>query len=130
MISDRDFKFISRYEKISAENRAEFIEKHSNELVETFLTMLSTVSKDETIRYILCLINEIFLEDGSRVELFHSYCAKHKDSLWKHYFSLIFRDDEFIQNMVIWIFFFLKILYINQLTTQLIQSHSFHRQLF
>ncbi|KPM05229.1 V-type proton ATPase subunit H-like protein [Sarcoptes scabiei] len=99
MISDRDFKFISRYEKISAENRAEFIEKHSNELVETFLTMLSTVSKDETIRYILCLINEIFLEDGSRVELFHSYCAKHKDSLWKHYFSLIFRDDEFIQNM-------------------------------
>lgn len=106
MISDRDFKFISRYEKISAENRAEFIEKHSNELVETFLTMLSTVSKDETIRYILCLINEIFLEDGSRVELFHSYCAKHKDSLWKHYFSLIFRDDEFIQNMVIWIFFF------------------------
>ncbi|KAH9529145.1 V-type proton ATPase subunit VhaSFD isoform X2 [Dermatophagoides farinae] len=99
MISDRDFKFITTYEKVTADNRAEFVQQHSMEMAETFLTMLSTVSKDETIQYILCLIDELFLEDRNRVEIFHTYCSKRKDALWKHFFPLILRDDEFIQNM-------------------------------
>lgn len=100
MISDRDFKFITLYEKVTADNRAEFVQQHAMEMAETFLTMLSTVSKDETIQYILCLIDELFLEDRNRVEIFHTYCSKHKETLWKHFFPLLLREDEFIQNMV------------------------------
>ncbi|OTF77836.1 V-type proton ATPase subunit H-like protein [Euroglyphus maynei] len=99
MISDRDFKFITLYEKVTAENRAEFVQQHAMEMAETFLTMLSTVSKDETIQYILCLIDELFLEDRNRVEIFHTYCSKHKETLWKNFFPLLLRNDEFIQNM-------------------------------
>lgn len=100
MISDRDFKLITAYEKVTSENRSEFIQEHSNELAETFLTMLSNVAKDDTIQYILCLIDELFLEDKTRVEIFHSYCSKRKESLLDHFSPLLLRSDEFIHNMV------------------------------
>lgn len=100
MISDRDFKLITAYEKVTLDNRSEFVQEHSNELAETFLTMLSNVAKDDTIQYILCLIDELFLEDKSRVEIFHSYCSKRKESLLDHFSPLLLRSDEFIHNMV------------------------------
>lgn len=101
MISDRDFKFITAYETVVAENRNEFLGRNAMQTAETFLSLLSSLSKDQTIQYVLCLMDEMFLEDKTRVDLFHEYCAERKDSLWRQLFSQLHRDDPFIQHMVI-----------------------------
>lgn len=100
MISDRDFKFITAYELIKPENRVDFLKTNANQTAETFLSLLTSLSKDQTIQYVLCLIDEILLEDKSRVDIFHDFCNERKESLWKQFFNLLHRDDAFIKNMV------------------------------
>ncbi|KAH9402055.1 PREDICTED: V-type proton ATPase subunit H-like [Rhagoletis zephyria] len=99
MISDRDFKFITAYEAVKPENRSEFLQANGPQTAETFLSLLHSLSKDQTIQYVLCLLDEMFLEHKTRVDIFHSYCAERKTSLWQQFFSLLHRDDPFIQNM-------------------------------
>lgn len=99
MITDRDFKFITAYEAIKPENRSEFLQQNGPHTAETFLALLESLSKDTTVQYVLCLIDEMFLEHKARVDLFHDYCNEKKDPLWQHFFTLLHREDAFIQNM-------------------------------
>lgn len=100
MISDRDFKFITAYEAVKSENRSEFLAANGPQTAETFLSLLQSLSKDQTIQYVLCLMDELFMENKIRVDIFHNYCAEKKVPLWQQLFTLLHRDDAFIQNMV------------------------------
>ena len=100
IISDRDFKFITEYETIKSENRSEFLAKNGLKTPEAFLSLLSSLSKDQTLQYVLCLMDEMFYEQRTRVDYFHEYCKETKKSLWAQLSSLLYRDDPFIQNMV------------------------------
>lgn len=100
MISDRDFKFITAFEAVKPENREEFLKQNASHTAETFLSLLSSLSKDQTTQYVLCLMNDIFLDAQENVNIFLDYCAEKRDSLWKHLFFLLLRDDPFIQHLV------------------------------
>ncbi|XP_041774942.1 V-type proton ATPase subunit H-like isoform X2 [Anopheles merus] len=61
--------------------------------------MLSHVSKDQTIQYILVLIDDLLQEDRTRVQIFHDYANKKKESVWAPFLNLLNRQDGFIVNM-------------------------------
>lgn len=95
MISQEDFACITTLDG----ERANFIAQNGHQTVKTFLNLLSSVSKDSTIQYILVMIDDVLQEDRSRVDLFHEYTSKRKENLWSPFLNLLNRNDGFTINM-------------------------------
>ena len=100
MISEEDFQFITQYESSSGEERKQLFNSNRVQCAKTLNAMLGHISKDQTIQYILCLVDDMILEDKTRVEIFKEYSKKKKESVWNTFLNLLNRNDNFIQNMV------------------------------
>ncbi|CAG2182271.1 unnamed protein product, partial [Oppiella nova] len=67
MISQEDFQFITQYESATgADQRSQLLGQYGEQCAHTFNSLLGHISKDQTIQYILCLIDDMVLEDKSR----------------------------------------------------------------
>jgi len=99
MIGQDDFQFISRFDTQDAKSRDAVIKENPQQLAKTFLNLLSHISKETTIQYLLTLLDDILQEDKSRVEIFKEYSAKRKESAWVQLLTLLNRPGAFIMNM-------------------------------
>lgn len=99
MIGQDDFNFITTFERVQGEQKAKFIQDNQNQCAKTFLSLIEHISKDQTIQYILILIDDMISEDHSRVEIFREYCKKINVSVWNPFLMLFNRLDGFIVNM-------------------------------
>lgn len=95
MISQEDYQTISALDK----SRATFLAQNSTQVVKTMLNLVSHLSKDSTIQYILVLLDDLLQEDRSRVDQFHETSAKVKQCVWGPFLNLLNRQDGFIVNM-------------------------------
>ncbi|KRF81293.1 V-type proton ATPase subunit H isoform X3 [Drosophila novamexicana] len=95
MISQEDFQAISALDK----SRASYLAQNSTQVVKTLLNLVSHLSKDSTIQYILVLLDDLLQEDRSRVDLFHETSGKLKQCVWGPFLNLLNRQDGFIVNM-------------------------------
>ncbi|KMY90555.1 V-type proton ATPase subunit H isoform X2 [Drosophila sechellia] len=95
MISEEDYKAISALDK----SRASFLAQNSSQVVKTLLNLVSHLSKDSTIQYILVLLDDLLQEDRSRVDQFHETAGKLKQCIWGPFLNLLNRQDGFIVNM-------------------------------
>lgn len=95
MISQEDYHCITALDK----SKAGYLQSNPSQAVKTLLNLLSHVSKDSTIQYILVMIDDLLQEDRSRVDFFHEYCSKHKECVWGPFLNLLNRQDGFIVNM-------------------------------
>ncbi|XP_015035951.1 V-type proton ATPase subunit H isoform X2 [Drosophila miranda] len=95
MISEEDYRAISALDK----SRAAFLAQNSSQVVKTLLNLVSHLSKDSTIQYILVLLDDLLQEDRSRVDLFHDTAGKLKQCIWGPFLNLLNRQDGFIVNM-------------------------------
>lgn len=96
MITNEDYLCVSA---LDSDQRAHYLHQNPSQCAKTFLNLLSHVSKDQTIQYILVMIDDLLQEDRSRVEVFHEYAAKRKESVWGPFLNLLNRQDGFIVNM-------------------------------
>lgn len=99
MIGQDDFNFITNFERLQGEQKAKFINDNRQQCAKTFLSLIEHISKDQTIQYILILIDDMLNEDHSRVEIFCDYCKKINVSVWNPFLMLFNRQDGFIINM-------------------------------
>ncbi|CAG2108276.1 unnamed protein product [Medioppia subpectinata] len=100
MVSQEDFQLITQYESATGgEQRHQLLDKYGEQCAHMFNSLLNNISKDQTIQYILCIIDDMILEDRTRVELFKEYSKKKKQSVWYTFLNLLNRNDPFIQNM-------------------------------
>lgn len=99
MITQEDFNFITTFERLKGEQKATFINDSKTQCAKTFLSLLEHISKDQTIQYILILIDDMLSEDRSRVKIFRYYCKKIDVSVWNPFLMLFNRRDGFIINM-------------------------------
>lgn len=99
MLSQDDFNFISRFDVPDQRTREAVIKENPQQLAKTFLNLLSHISKDTTIQYVLTLLDDILQEDKTRVEIFREYSAKKKESAWAQLLTLLNRPGNFIMNM-------------------------------
>jgi V-type H+-transporting ATPase subunit H len=99
MIGQDDFNFISRFDGADAVTRKALIQENPHQLAKTFMNLLSQISKDATIQYLLTLLDDLLQEDKSRVAIFKDYAAKKRESVWIQLLTLLNRPVGFIMNM-------------------------------
>ncbi|KAK9744001.1 V-ATPase subunit H [Popillia japonica] len=99
MISQEDYKFIVAFDVPESAKREHLLKSDRLQCARTFLNLLGHVSKDKTLRYILVLIDDMLQEDRTRVEIFHEYANKTKESVWSPFLNLLNRQDTIITNM-------------------------------
>lgn len=98
MISQEDYNCVSALDK-DKKSQAQYLQENPGQCAKTFLNLLSHVSKDQTIQYILVMIDDLLQEDRTRVQIFHDYAIKRKESVWAPFLNLLNRQDGFIVNM-------------------------------
>ncbi|KAI1305224.1 V-type proton ATPase subunit H [Halotydeus destructor] len=99
MITQEDYTFIVSFDQANAEEREKQLTTGRMQCSKTVLNLLGHISKDQTIQYILILVDDMLNEDKSRVEIFREYARKKKESAWLPFLNLLNRNDPFIQNM-------------------------------
>ncbi|PSC76439.1 V-type proton ATPase subunit H-like [Micractinium conductrix] len=71
LITDRDLQLLRRFDKKEASYQAKLLEESGPSYIEAFLTVLKNVTKDETVQYVLALLEEMLAADSGRAQLFH-----------------------------------------------------------
>jgi len=99
MISEEDYNFISNFDGAYASTRMSLIQANPHQLPKTFMNLLSQISKDATIQYLLTLLDDLLQEDKSRVEIFKTFYANRAESVWTQLLTLLNRPVGFIMNM-------------------------------
>ncbi|CAF1042478.1 unnamed protein product [Adineta steineri] len=98
MITKEDYDFISNFDQLNAEGRAKLLSDPNsrNQCAKTFLTLMAKVYKQQTLRYLLTLMDECLREDKSRVEIFNTYARMKKEQLWSYFFNMFANQDQFV----------------------------------
>ncbi|MCP9265102.1 V-type proton ATPase subunit H [Dirofilaria immitis] len=106
MIAQEDYDFITAYEvSKTKQDRDILLENNKNQCARTMINFITTVAKDQNVRYVLTLLDDMILvsvtfEDKSRVEIFHSYARKNKRTLWSWFLGILQRQDPFTVNQM------------------------------
>lgn len=95
MISQEDYQHISALDR----SRATYMTSNPEQSVKTLLNLLSHVSKDATIQYILVMVDDLLQEDRTCVNHFYVYAAERKESMLGPFLNLLNRQDTFIVHM-------------------------------
>jgi len=99
MISEEDYSFISRYDVADVDTREKIVQENPLQSAKTFYSLIGHISKDQTIQYLLTLVDDFLQEKKNRVAIFREYARKRKESVWAQFLNLLNRPDGFIQNM-------------------------------
>jgi len=99
MISQEDFSVISRLDSGDPASRDKLVKEAPQQCAKTLYNLLGHISKDQTVQYLLTLVDDFLQEDKSRVTIFRDYSRKRKESVWAAFLNLLNRPDGFIQNM-------------------------------
>ncbi|KAL3889425.1 hypothetical protein ACJMK2_001769 [Sinanodonta woodiana] len=100
MISTEDYNFISKFDSTSPDGRAAMLKDPAGRMqfAKTFFSLMSHIAKDQTLQYILTMLDDVLQEDKSRVEILREYAKKNKESVWSPFLHLLDRNDRFIVN--------------------------------
>ncbi|PAA46367.1 hypothetical protein BOX15_Mlig007750g3 [Macrostomum lignano] len=100
MIDQADYDFIVKLESRASqpEQRKALIDENSSQFVRTILALLARISKEQTVQYILTLLDDLLQEEKQRVELFKAYSQRRRESVWAPFFGMLHRQDGFIVN--------------------------------
>jgi V-type H+-transporting ATPase subunit H len=98
MISQEDYAIVTKLDATAPEVRSSLLREKPNECAKMFLTMMAHMAKDQTLQYILTMIDDLLQEDKSRVEIFREYARKNKESVWSPFLAMLNRTDGFIVN--------------------------------
>jgi V-type H+-transporting ATPase subunit H len=96
MISDEDYAIIVKLD--SQPQRAEVLREIPSKCARALLSLMSNISKDQTVQYVVTLIDDILQEEKSRVEMFNELAKKNKESVWAPFFNMLLRPDAFTIN--------------------------------
>lgn len=96
MINQEDYTMIADYDCMGAEERGRILEQKGDQFAKSCLSMLTRLSRDQTIRYILVLIDDVLTEERSRVSIFHEFGKRANINVWTLFLKLLNRQDQFI----------------------------------
>ncbi|GMT04270.1 hypothetical protein PENTCL1PPCAC_26444, partial [Pristionchus entomophagus] len=103
MIPQEDFNFLTSYEAGRGKEERDNVLRTNDEngqAVKTIVNLLNNVAKDQNIRYVLTLFDDMLSEDKSRVELVHRAAHRQKRTAWGWFLGLLQRQDNFIVNQM------------------------------
>ncbi|CAG5122708.1 unnamed protein product [Candidula unifasciata] len=96
MISPEVYNFISQFDRATPEARAAMLKDNPSQFAVVFRMLMEGISRDQTLQYVLTMLDDVLQEDKSRVEIFKAVAKKNKESVWQPFFHLLDREDKFI----------------------------------
>merc|ERR1719430_1739846 len=104
MISQEDFNFIQAYEAVleDTNKRNALVRDQGNQCAKTFLNLLGHICKDNTIQYLLVIIEDMLSEKGNG-RVFRDYARRKGESVWAPFLNLLNRPDDISVNLTAWI---------------------------
>uniref|UniRef100_A0A1I7TC11 V-type proton ATPase subunit H n=1 Tax=Caenorhabditis tropicalis TaxID=1561998 RepID=A0A1I7TC11_9PELO len=103
MIQQDDYTLVTSYENAkSKEERDQVIAANdaNGQLAKTMANLITQVAKDQNVRYVLTLFDDMLQEDKSRVEIFHRAAHRQKRTAFSQYLGILQRQDNFIVNQM------------------------------
>merc|ERR1719506_976583 len=70
LVGDRDLQYIKRYDKRDLATRRELLAEEGPAYVEAFLAVLRNVTQQDTVQYVLALLEDMVGDDEKYGELF------------------------------------------------------------
>uniref|UniRef100_A0AAV2JS22 V-type proton ATPase subunit H n=1 Tax=Knipowitschia caucasica TaxID=637954 RepID=A0AAV2JS22_KNICA len=99
MISAEDCEFIKKFEVANSEEKQIILTKEGHQCAKTFLNLMAHISKEQTVQYILTLIDDTLQENHQRVSIFFDYAKKTKNTAWSYFLPMLNRQDLFTVHM-------------------------------
>ncbi|KJH52098.1 v-ATPase subunit H [Dictyocaulus viviparus] len=101
MIPQEDYNFISAYEAAKTKEERDVVlaaNDANGQAVKTIVNLITNVAKDQNVRYVLTLLDDMLQEDKNRVEIFHNAAKRQKRTVWSWFLGILQRQDNFIVN--------------------------------
>ncbi|EMP31779.1 V-type proton ATPase subunit H [Chelonia mydas] len=100
MISGEDCEFIQRFEqKRNPEEKQELLQAEGSQCAKTFINLMTHISKEQTVQYILTMIDDMLQEKHQRVSIFFDYAKRGKNTAWSYFLPMLNRQDLFTVHM-------------------------------
>ncbi|KAM8851426.1 V-type proton ATPase subunit H isoform 2-T3 [Spinachia spinachia] len=99
MISAEDCEFIKKFEVANTEEKQVILTNEGHQCAKTFLSLMAHISKEQTVQYILTLIDDTLQENHQRVSIFFDYAKKTKNTAWSYFLPMLNRQDLFTVHM-------------------------------
>lgn len=103
MIPQEDYNFITAYEAARSKSERDHVLNQNDEngqAARTIVNLLNNVAKDQNVRYVLTIFDDMLQEDKSRVDLIHRAARRQKRTAWGWFLGLLQRQDNFIVNQM------------------------------
>ncbi|XP_070534083.1 V-type proton ATPase subunit H-like isoform X2 [Ptychodera flava] len=99
MISQEEFTFIREYDNATnKEQRDQVLQRYGPSAAKIFLSLMGHISKDQTVQYILTMVDDMLQEDHDRVSYFFDHAKKAKTTPWAQFLNMLNRQDKFVIN--------------------------------
>uniref|UniRef100_A0A8C5KZH0 V-type proton ATPase subunit H n=1 Tax=Jaculus jaculus TaxID=51337 RepID=A0A8C5KZH0_JACJA len=100
MISAEDCEFIQRFEmRRNPEEKQEMLQAEGSQCAKTFINLMTHISKEQTVQYILTMVDDMLQENHQRVSIFFDYAKRSKSTAWPYFLPMLNRQDPFTVHM-------------------------------
>ncbi|KAK4262219.1 hypothetical protein QN277_027802 [Acacia crassicarpa] len=96
LISGTSLQLLRRYDHKSQSQRAQLLDDDGPAYVRVFVHVLRDIHKDETVEYVLALLDEMLTANPKRARLFHDKSLADEDA-YEPFLRLLWRGNWFIQ---------------------------------
>lgn len=96
LISGTALQLLRRYDKRSETQKASLLDDDGPAYVRVFVSILRDIFKEETVEYVLALIDEMLTANPKRARLFHDKSLANED-IYEPFLRLLWKGNWFIQ---------------------------------
>ncbi|KVH90377.1 Armadillo [Cynara cardunculus var. scolymus] len=96
LITGTSLQLLRRYDKKSENDRAPLLDNDGPSYIHVFISILRDIQKEETVEYVLALIDEMLTANPKRALLFHDKSLA-DDDIYEPFLRLLWKGSWFIQ---------------------------------
>lgn len=96
LITGTCLQLLRRYDKKTESQRASLLDDDGPAYIRVFMSILRDISKEETVEYVLALIDEMLTANPRRARLFHDKSLASEDT-YGSFLRLLWEDNWFMQ---------------------------------
>ncbi|KAL8255831.1 hypothetical protein R6Q59_030898 [Mikania micrantha] len=96
LITGTALQLLRRYDKKSESERAPLLENDGPSYIRVFINILRDIQKEDTVEYVLALIDEMLTANPKRAKLFHDKSLEDED-IYEPFLRLLWKGSWFIQ---------------------------------
>ncbi|XP_019246766.1 PREDICTED: V-type proton ATPase subunit H-like [Nicotiana attenuata] len=96
LITETGLQLLRRYDKKAESDKAQLLDDDGPAYVSVFVTILQDIFKEETVEYVLALIDEMLTANPRRAKLFHDNSFANEDT-YEPFLRLLWKGNWFIQ---------------------------------